>query len=137
MQWLENRALVPTLVDVQERAEQVTQHDLQRAQRMLARGDDPAEVLQWLSHTLSQRFLHGPLTTLKNSQGEQRDTLLQVLPELLPTTRVDALSGDLVLYWVIGLHLPVLFFACPRYQGKNSHERIHARSFGAAVASID
>ncbi|HLS17129.1 MAG TPA: glutamyl-tRNA reductase [Paenalcaligenes sp.] len=87
MQWLENRALVPTLVDVQERAEQVTQHDLQRAQRMLARGDDPAEVLQWLSHTLSQRFLHGPLTTLKNSQGEQRDTLLQVLPELLPTTQ--------------------------------------------------
>src|SRR5690625_6911202 len=55
MQWLENRALVPTLVDVQERAEQVTQHDLQRAQRMLARGDDPAEALQWLCHTLRDR----------------------------------------------------------------------------------
>src|SRR5690625_7677428 len=77
MLWLENRALVPTLVDAQEQAERVAQHDLQRAQRMLARGDAPAEVLEWLSHSLTQRFLHGPLTTLKNSQGEQREILLQ------------------------------------------------------------
>src|SRR5690625_1830532 len=87
MQWLENRALVPTLIDVQNQAEHVAQHDLQRAQRMLARGDQPDEVLEWLSHSLTQRFLHGPLTTLKNSQDEQREVLLQVLPNLLPTTQ--------------------------------------------------
>jgi len=87
MQWLENRALVPTLVQLQGQAEAVAQHDVQRAERMLARGDDPKEVLAWLSHSLTQRFLHGPLTTLKNSQDEQRELLLQVLPDLLPSTQ--------------------------------------------------
>src|SRR5690625_367915 len=87
MHWLENRALVPTLIQVQERAEAVALHDKQRAHRMLARGDSPEEVLDWLSHSLTQRFLHGPLTTLKDSQDEQREVLLELLPSLLPTTQ--------------------------------------------------
>lgn len=87
MRWLQNRELVPTLIDVQTQAEAVSQHDLQRARRMLARGDNPEAVLDWLSHSLTQRFLHGPLTTLKDSPDEERELLLQMLPRLLPTTQ--------------------------------------------------
>lgn len=87
MRWLQNRELVPTLIDVQTQAEAVAQHDLQRARRMLARGDNPEAVLDWLSHSLTQRFLHGPLTTLKDSPDEERELLLQMLPRLLPTTQ--------------------------------------------------
>lgn len=87
MRWLQNRELVPTLIDLQDQAESVAQHDVQRAKRMLARGDNPEVVLDWLSHSLTQRFLHGPLTTLKDSQDEEREVLLQMLPRLLPTTQ--------------------------------------------------
>lgn len=87
MRWLQNRELVPTLIDVQTQAEAVSQHDLQRARRMLARGDNPEAVLDWLGHSLTQRFLHGPLTMLKDSQDEERELLLQMLPRLLPTTQ--------------------------------------------------
>lgn len=86
MHWLSTREIVPTLVGVQENAEQVSQIELERAKRLLARGENPEEVLQWLATSLTQKYLHGPLTELNRSEGEQRDQLLELLPNLLPTT---------------------------------------------------
>src|SRR5690606_34770016 len=86
MHWLSTREIVPTLVGVQENAEQVSQIELDRAKRLLARGENPEEVLQWLASSLTQKYLHGPLTELNRSEGEQRDQLLELLPRLLPTT---------------------------------------------------
>lgn len=85
MAWLYNRAIVPNLVDVQQQAEQLKTHELDRARRLLARGDDPSEVLEWLAHSLTQKYLHGPMTALTHSQGEQREQLLALLPTLLPS----------------------------------------------------
>ena len=85
MHWLQNRELVPAIVDLQSRAQQVSDHELDRAKRMLARGENAEEVLEWLSHSLQQKYLHGPLTQLQHSQGEQRQQLLQLVPHLIPS----------------------------------------------------
>lgn len=86
MHWLQNRELVPTIVSLQNRAQQVSDHELERAKRMMARGDDPSAVLEWLAHSLQQKYLHGPLTQLQHSQGAQRDQLLDLVPHLIPST---------------------------------------------------
>ncbi|MEZ2720180.1 glutamyl-tRNA reductase [Paenalcaligenes hominis] len=85
MHWLQNRELVPTIVSLQDRAQQVSNHELDRAKRMLARGENPEQVLEWLTHSLQQKYLHGPLTQLHHSEGEQRQQLLQLVPHLIPS----------------------------------------------------
>ncbi|GGE57291.1 MAG TPA: glutamyl-tRNA reductase [Paenalcaligenes hominis] len=85
MHWLQNRELVPTIVSLQDRAQQVSDHELDRAKRMLARGENPEQVLEWLTHSLQQKYLHGPLTQLNHSEGAQRQQLLQLVPHLIPS----------------------------------------------------
>lgn len=85
MHWLQNRELVPTIISLQDRAQQVSAQELDRAKRMLARGENPEEVLEWLTHNLQQKYLHGPLTQLHQSEGAQRQQLLQLVPHLIPS----------------------------------------------------
>ena len=85
MHWLQNRELVPAIISLQDRAQQVSDQELDRAKRMLARGESPEEVLEWLTHNLQQKYLHGPLTQLHQSDGEQRQQLLQLVPHLIPS----------------------------------------------------
>ena len=84
MHWLESREVVPAIVSLQDRAQQVAAQELERAKRMIARGDNPNQVLEWLTHNLTHKYLHGPLTQLNQSQGSQREQLLDLVPHLLP-----------------------------------------------------
>jgi glutamyl-tRNA reductase len=86
MHWLSTRAIVPAILDVQQSVEKVRQHELERARRMLARGDDPAEVIEMLAHGLTQKYMHGPMAELTRSEGSEREQLLNLLPRLLPST---------------------------------------------------
>lgn len=86
MHWLQNRVIVPTIVDFQHTAELIRQHELERARRMLARGDDPEQVLEMLAHGLTQKYLHGPMAELNRSEGDERNQLLELLPRLMPST---------------------------------------------------
>lgn len=84
MHWLENREIVPTLVDMQETAEQLSAAEVEKAQRLLARGVEPSEALRYLARNLTQKYMHGPLSELNQSSPAQREQLLQLLPRLLP-----------------------------------------------------
>lgn len=49
----------------------MAQHDeLERALRRLARGEDPARVLDELSRRLANKLLHAPTRTLHEMDGE-------------------------------------------------------------------
>jgi glutamyl-tRNA reductase len=84
MHWMSNRALVPTIVDYQQSAEQLRLAELERAQRMLARGVAPEQVLEQLAYGLTQKYMHGPLSALNRSEGAERQHLLDLLPRLMP-----------------------------------------------------
>ncbi|PLC54686.1 glutamyl-tRNA reductase [Pollutimonas nitritireducens] len=84
MHWLQNRKIVPVIVDFQQAADQVRQHELDRARRMLARGDNPELVLEQLAYGLTQKYLHGPMAVLNRSENEERQQLISLLPRLLP-----------------------------------------------------
>jgi glutamyl-tRNA reductase len=83
MQWLSARQSVPMIRQLHARGEALKQVELERARRMLARGEDPAAVLEALAHAITSKFLHGP-TTLLQRGGDEREQLVRVLDHLLP-----------------------------------------------------
>ncbi|HBT33541.1 MAG TPA: glutamyl-tRNA reductase, partial [Pusillimonas sp.] len=84
MHWLQNRDIVPAIVNIHEQADQLKQHELERARRLLAKGTAPDEVMEILAHSLTQKYIHGSLAALNRSDAQQREQLLDLLPRLLP-----------------------------------------------------
>jgi glutamyl-tRNA reductase len=82
MHWLENRELVPTIRALRDQVERMRRHELERAARMLAKGDDPEKVLEQLSHSLTNKFLHAPTHALNSAQARDRDVLVAALTRL-------------------------------------------------------
>ena len=64
MQWLAGRRAVPLLQRLDERVERLRSAELQRAQRLLARGHPPDTVLADLASGLTRKFLHAPRSLL-------------------------------------------------------------------------
>lgn len=89
MHWLDTRSVVPMIRDLQSSAEAVRQHELAHAQKMLAHGGDIQQVLEQLSHRLSNKFLHGSLQLLNTGTAEERAQLLALLPHLLPVVKQE------------------------------------------------
>ena len=85
MQWLESRRLVvPMIQELNSSAESLRQTELAKARRLLARGEDPDEVLEYLARSLTQKYLHAPMSRLNRSEGAVRRDLLEVVPQLFP-----------------------------------------------------
>jgi len=85
MQWMDSRAVVPMIRDLHESADALRQAELDRARKALARGEDPEQVLEQLAHGLTQKYLHGPLSALNQSDAVERQHLLALLPRLFPS----------------------------------------------------
>jgi glutamyl-tRNA reductase len=86
MKWLESRAAVPVIQHLRSKADHYRQIELERAQKSLARGEDPARVLEQLANGLANKFLHHPLSALNRSSGAERDALTEALEKLYPNT---------------------------------------------------
>ena len=79
MQWLEARSIVPVIRHMHTQADVLRRAEVERAQKMLARGDDPAAVLEALSQALTNKLIHGPTHALNRASGENRDTLIELM----------------------------------------------------------
>jgi glutamyl-tRNA reductase len=84
MHWMDSRAVVPVIRDLHEAADELRAAELDRARKALARGEPADQVLEQLAHGLTQKYLHGPLAALNQSQGTDRQQLLGWLPRLYP-----------------------------------------------------
>jgi glutamyl-tRNA reductase len=82
MHWMGDRAVVPVIRELHESSELLRQAELERARKMLARGDDVEAVLEALSKGLTAKFLHGPQQALHTAQGDERARLSALLPQL-------------------------------------------------------
>jgi len=84
MHWMQQRANVPIIRDLQASAQLVQTAELDRAKRLLAKGESPDAVLEQLAHGLTQKYLHGTLAALHQSEDADRQQLLSWLPRLFP-----------------------------------------------------
>lgn len=79
VQWLERRETVPLIQALNTQADAWAQAELERARRLLARGEDVNKVLEALSKGLTQKMLHGPLAELAAAEGTRRAEASSVL----------------------------------------------------------
>ena len=82
MHWMEARASVPLIRALREQAESARRHEVERALKMLARGDDPARVLDALSQGLTNKLMHPPTQALNEASGEDRRALAELVVRL-------------------------------------------------------
>ncbi len=82
LHWMDAREVVPTIRALRDTAETTRQMELEHAMRALARGDDPAAVLESLSHGLSNKLLHAPTQALNQAAGAERAELARTISRL-------------------------------------------------------
>jgi len=75
MDWMSSREIVPTIRALRDHAERFRRQELERAVKQLARGDDPAVVLDHLSKALTNKLMHGPTDALHHVEADERDEL--------------------------------------------------------------
>jgi len=77
--WMESREVVPTIRALRDNAERHRRHEMEKALRLLSKGEDAAKVLESLSNALTNKFLHAPTHTLNQVQANERDAFLDMV----------------------------------------------------------
>jgi glutamyl-tRNA reductase len=89
MHWLGNRELVPTIRALRDSAERARRHEMERALRRLAKGEDPQVVLESLSYALTAKLMHAPTHALSHARDDDREVLAQLLTRLYHIPRPE------------------------------------------------
>ena len=87
LHWMSARETVPVIRSLREHAESLRQAELERAVRLLAKGEDPQRVLEALSHGLTNKLMHGPTRFLNQAEGEHKVEAGRVVRELFNLSR--------------------------------------------------
>ncbi len=82
MRWMATRELVPTIRALRDQGERYRRHELDRASKQLAKGEDPHKVIESLSRGLMNKFLHIPSSTLNHSAADEREQLIELINRL-------------------------------------------------------
>ncbi len=77
--WMESREVVPVIRSLRDHTERQRRHEMEKALRLLAKGDAPEKVLESLSTGLTNKFLHAPTQALNQAQSNERDTILEAV----------------------------------------------------------
>jgi len=82
MGWLRSLDAVDTICAVREQAEEVRDEVLQNAQRQLAAGKDPEQVINELARTLTNKLVHEPSVQISRAAYDGREDILDTAREL-------------------------------------------------------
>jgi len=80
--WLDQRAAVPLIQALNRQADDWAAVELQRARRLLARGEPVDEVLEALTRGLTHKMLHGTMAELHAAEGSEREHLAGTVSRL-------------------------------------------------------
>ena len=87
MHWMQSRDSVPLIRALRDQAEAARAVELQRAERLLAKGEDPRVVLEALSHGLTNKLMHGPSQALNEAHPDDRSALARMVERLFRLSR--------------------------------------------------
>jgi glutamyl-tRNA reductase len=77
--WIRTRAAVPVIQGLRSRAESLSAHEIERAKKMLARGESPEMVIEQLAQALTNKFLHAPVSALHQAAGSDEAARAQLV----------------------------------------------------------
>ncbi|MDR3212467.1 MAG: glutamyl-tRNA reductase [Azoarcus sp.] len=82
LHWMQARDAVPAIRALRQYAESMREAELERALKLLARGDDPHHVLEALSHGLANKLIHGPTRYLSQAENEDGAAAGRIVQQL-------------------------------------------------------
>lgn len=82
MQWFKKRDAVPTIKALRDQAENMRKAELEKAIKLLQKGESAEKVLEALSVALTNKFLHAPSHALNNTHGDEHTRLEEILKDL-------------------------------------------------------
>jgi glutamyl-tRNA reductase len=82
MQWLAKRDAVPTIKALRDQAESTRQTELEKALKLIQKGESPEKALEALSNALTNKFLHAPSHALNQAHGDEHAKLENILKQL-------------------------------------------------------
>lgn len=77
--WMLARNSVPQILSLKEKAENLRQKELHKAQKAIIRGEDPQKILDSMSKALMNKYIHDPLTALRNNHSLPDDDYEKIL----------------------------------------------------------
>jgi glutamyl-tRNA reductase len=87
MRWLEGRAVVPTIRALHSEAEVMRSAELEKAMRQLANGTPPEQVIEALSRSLTNKFMHAPTDALNRARDTERAELIALFQQVYKLER--------------------------------------------------
>ena len=87
--WLTARGAVPAIVQLRAKADEYRTAELAKAKQRLAKGEDPAKVLEGLASGLVNKLLHHPTQALNRAAEGERDSLVRAVEILFPDNGRD------------------------------------------------
>ncbi len=79
MHWLQKRNSVPTIKALRDQAETMRTTELERAIKLIQKGESPEKALEMLSLAITKKMLHAPSHALNQSHGDEHERLAQLL----------------------------------------------------------
>jgi glutamyl-tRNA reductase len=89
MGWLQAQEAVPAICEYRTAAEGIRDEVLARTRRLLARGADPEQAIQFLARTLTNKLAHVPCSQLRRAGSEGRREVLAAAREILGLSALD------------------------------------------------
>ena len=82
MAWVRSQSAVTRILTLRSQAEQERDKVLEQAQRQIAAGKTPEEVMQYVAHTLTNKLIHEPTQRLRQAGEDNREDLMDALMEI-------------------------------------------------------
>jgi glutamyl-tRNA reductase len=82
MHWLKKREAVPTIKALRDQAEVMRKFELEKALKLIQKGESVDKVLEALSNALTNKFLHAPSHALNLAHGDEHTRLENTLKQL-------------------------------------------------------
>ncbi len=79
MNWLGRRNNIPIILSLQEQMEHYRETEVERAIKLIRRGDEAEKVLEEMSRALVNKVIHGPITALSEVSLTDRDEIVRAL----------------------------------------------------------
>ena len=89
LEWQRSLVAVDVISELRSTAMEFSDDVLKKSLKQIAAGQNPEEVLTYLAHTLTNKFLHQPSTELRKAGEEERHDLIQAARRLFIDKNTD------------------------------------------------
>jgi len=89
LDWQRSLGAVDVIAQIRQHTENISNDVLNKAKKQLAAGQNADEVLDYLAHTLTNKFLHQPSTHLRQASQDDRDDILDLAQNLFLKNAAD------------------------------------------------